>query len=98
MPTVRVSSNSNYIIANFDLNYDLSNSEIREAKEEDTSIPTYLTKLREYVALLYAISDCLCDENDEGYVFLMAPSKLQSSPSNLVRGSNARPVTQKVQN
>jgi len=49
---------------NFDLNYDLTDSEIKEAKKK-IQVPTCLTKLREYVALLYATSDCLCDKNDE---------------------------------
>ena len=32
--------------------------------DDDDEVPTCLTKLREYVALLYATSDCLCDKNE----------------------------------
>ena len=49
---------------NFDLNYDLTDSEIKEAKKK-IQVTTCLTNLCEYVALLYATSDCLRDKNDE---------------------------------
>ena len=39
-------------IANFDLNYDLSDSEIQEAKEEDTSTDFFDQAAWIYVALL----------------------------------------------
>ena len=45
MPAACVFKHCNRIIANFDLNYDLSDSEIKEAKEEDTS-----SDLFDYVA------------------------------------------------